>query len=110
MARKPTAKELAEGGSWEDLERELLADPETRAAAEELEPRYELARKMIALRAGAGLSQRELAERVGMSQSVIARLESGKVSPTWETIQKVVAATGGEVVFKARQGKRLVAV
>lgn len=110
MGRKPTPAELAEGGSWEELESELLADPATRAAYEEIKPRYELARKMIALRAAAGLSQRDLAKRVGVSQPVIARLESGSISPRWETIEKIVEATGGEVIFKARHGKRLVTV
>ena len=40
----------------------------------------------------AGLSQRELAARMGTSQAAIARLEAGSVAPTLTTLQKVAAA------------------
>lgn len=42
----------------------------------------------------AGLTQRELAARAGTSQPAIARLESGKASPTFATIARLVAAAG----------------
>lgn len=42
----------------------------------------------------AGLSQAELARRAGTSQPAIARLESGAVSPTVETLERVLAAAG----------------
>jgi len=43
-------------------------------------------------RTRAGLSQRELARRAGTAQSVIARIERGQTSPTWETLQRLLAA------------------
>jgi predicted transcriptional regulator len=63
---------------WEELERELLADPQVRKALEELEPAYQVAR----LRIMRGLSQRQLAEMVGTKQPAIARLESGEHPPS----------------------------
>ena len=45
-------------------------------------------------RARAGLSQRELARRAGTAQSVIARIERGQTSPTWATLQRLLAAAG----------------
>jgi len=45
-------------------------------------------------RAAAGLSQRQLAGRAGTAQSVIARIENGQTSPTWETLTRVLAAAG----------------
>jgi transcriptional regulator with XRE-family HTH domain len=45
-------------------------------------------------RQGAGLTQADLAERLATSQSVIARLESGRANPRVETFQRAVAATG----------------
>jgi transcriptional regulator with XRE-family HTH domain len=45
----------------------------------------------------AGLSQRELANRGRTAQSVIARIESGVTSPTWETLSRVLAAAGFEL-------------
>ncbi len=42
----------------------------------------------------AGLTQRALAERAATSQSVVARIELGETSPTWETLSRLVAAAG----------------
>ena len=42
----------------------------------------------------AGLSQRELAERAGTSQSAVARIEAGAVSPSLETVRRLVSACG----------------
>src|SRR5438034_1600267 len=43
-------------------------------------------------RARAGLSQRALARRAGTAQSVIARIERGQTSPTWETLERLLQA------------------
>lgn len=48
-------------------------------------------------RTRAGLSQRALARRAGTAQSVIARIESGATSPTWETLARILAACGFEL-------------
>lgn len=45
----------------------------------------------------AGLSQRALAQRGATSQSVVARIELGETSPTWETLSRLVAAAGFEL-------------
>lgn len=45
----------------------------------------------------AGLSQRTLAERAGTSQSVIARIELGTTSPTWDTLARLLGAAGFEL-------------
>jgi len=45
----------------------------------------------------AGLTQRELARRAGTAQSVVARIERGGTSPTWETLVRLCAAAGFEV-------------
>ena len=48
----------------------------------------------------AGLSQRELADRAGVSQSEIARIESGKREPSIPTLQKILAGAGRELRFR----------
>lgn len=45
----------------------------------------------------AGLSQRELAARAGTAQSVIARIELGQTSPTWDTLKALLDAAGFEL-------------
>lgn len=49
------------------------------------------------VRERAALSQRALAERAHTSQSVVARIELGETSPTWETLVRLVGAAGFEL-------------
>jgi hypothetical protein len=55
-------------------------------------------------RTKAGLSQRDLARRTGTAQSVVARIEQGATSPTWETLTRLLTAAGFEL--EARLGLR----
>ena len=50
------------------------------------------------LRIEAGLTQAELAARMGTTQSAIARLEGGGTRPTLETLEKLAGAVGQELV------------
>lgn len=53
------------------------------------------------LRETAGLTQKELAESLGVSQQVIARLESGDANnPTVTTLERIAKATGHRLRFK----------
>lgn len=48
-------------------------------------------------RARAGLSQRDLADRARTSQSVVARIELGQTSPTWDTLARLLRAADLEL-------------
>jgi transcriptional regulator with XRE-family HTH domain len=50
------------------------------------------------LRVEAGLTQRELGSRMGTTQSAIARMEGGGTHPTLETLRKLAAAVGADLV------------
>lgn len=58
--------------------------------------------RVHAAREAAGLSQRELARRMGTSQAAIDRLESGGVGATLTTLQRVATALGLEVNVELR--------
>ena len=77
-----------------DLHERWQRDPEYRAAYDELGPEFELARALIEARSSAGLTQAELAERMQTTQSVIARLESGRARPSTRTLEKLAQCTG----------------
>ena len=77
-----------------DLHRKWSQSPDYRAAYDALGPEFELARLLIAARTGAGLTQAQLAGRMQTTQSVIARLESGRVHPSTKTLEKIAQATG----------------
>ncbi len=51
-------------------------------------------------RSRAGLTQRQLAERAGVPQSVIARIESGSRQPTIPTLDRILAGAGVEVRYR----------
>ena len=75
---------------YADVKEELLRDPETRAAYEALEPAYQVACRRIEQ----GLTQEELATRVGTKQPSIARLEAGRGEPSISYLRRVAAALG----------------
>ncbi|MXP41982.1 helix-turn-helix domain-containing protein [Altererythrobacter soli] len=74
--------------------RRVAQGPEFVREYEALEEEFALASAVIGARAHAGLTQEELAERLGTSQSAIARLESGRSRPSATTLAKLAAATG----------------
>jgi transcriptional regulator with XRE-family HTH domain len=77
-----------------DLHEKWGRDPEYQAAYDALQLEFELARSLIKARMGAGLTQAQLAERMETTQSVVARLESGRIHPSTRTLEKVAQSTG----------------
>jgi transcriptional regulator with XRE-family HTH domain len=77
-----------------DLHKDWLRDPKYRAEYEALGEEFQLARTLIEARTRAGLSQTQLARRMKTSQSYIARIESGKVRPSTDALERFAAATG----------------
>src|SRR3712207_9517914 len=63
-------------------------DPAYRAAYDALEGEFALASAMIEARAAAGMTQQQVAEAMGTTQGVVARLESGRVMPPSRTLQR----------------------
>lgn len=77
-----------------DLHKKWSRTADHREAYDELGPEFELARSLIEARSQAGLTQAQLAKRMKTTQSVVARLESGRVRPSTKTLEKVARATG----------------
>jgi ribosome-binding protein aMBF1 (putative translation factor) len=85
---------------FEKLKARLLANPKVRAEYDALAPEFEIAAELLRARLRAGLSQAELAARMGTSQSTIARLENGQTLPSTKTILRYAEATGSK--FRVR--------
>jgi DNA-binding XRE family transcriptional regulator len=64
-------------------------DPEFKAAREEMRPQYEFQTALIGARIEAGITQREMAKRLEVKQSAIARWEAGETMPTLDTLFRV---------------------
>lgn len=70
-----------------------------------METTWKPGRLLAQARRRAGLSQRELAQRAGTSQSVVARIERGQTDPGAATLERLLAETGFElrVVLRPRR-------
>ena len=82
---------------FSQIKADLLQDPQVAAAYAEADAEYSLLEELLRARGEAGLTQAEVAERAGTTQSAIARLEGGRVSPTVETLRKYAKAVGKEL-------------
>ena len=76
---------------WEDLEKELLADPATKKEFDKLTPRYAVISDLISARIKHNMTQADVAKKIGTKQSSIARLESGTINPSLDFLQKVAS-------------------
>ena len=69
-------------------------------AARMAEDRSRLVHELAQQRQAAGLSQTEVAARMGTSQSAVARLESGTADVRASTLERYAAAVGGQITWR----------
>jgi ribosome-binding protein aMBF1 (putative translation factor) len=81
------------------LHKRWSKDAQYRKAYDGLSDEFAIAQAMIAARQRAGLTQAEIAKRIKTTQSVIARLESGRSLPSARTLQRYAKATGSRVTI-----------
>jgi ribosome-binding protein aMBF1 (putative translation factor) len=84
---------------WEDFKNELLSDPEVKKEYDALEEEFALIENLISARLAKKMTQAELAEKVGMKQAAIARLEGGDANPTYSTLSKIAKALDKKVAL-----------
>ncbi|MBT9168775.1 MAG: Antitoxin HigA1 [Syntrophomonadaceae bacterium] len=86
-----------------------LKDPEFRKEYEALEPEYQLAKSIIELRLKRGITQKELAERIGTKQSGISRLESvnTRSNPSLSLLERVAEALDAKLVVYVKPRENL---
>jgi predicted transcriptional regulator len=80
--------------NWTTIREELLRHPEVKREYDKLEPEYNLAESLIQARIDKKLTQKELAEKAGISQVMVSRLESGITNPTVGTVTRVASVLG----------------
>ncbi len=82
---------------WKDFKKELLKDPEVKKGYDALELEFNIVEQVIKKRLQGGLTQKELAEKIGTKQSAIARLEGGNANPSVAFLEKVSKALGSKL-------------
>ena len=80
--------------SFRDYLNEQMKNPDFKAEYDALEPEYAIIQAMIDARQAIGLTQKELAERTGISQGDISKLENGSGNPSIRTLQRLAAGMG----------------
>jgi len=82
--------------------RAFEADPALYDEYKALAPEYELIKQIIQARTEQNLTQQELADKIGMKQSNISRLESGHYNPSLEFLKKIAGGLGKELHIEFR--------
>ena len=83
--------------TWKEYKKEALKDPAFKKAYDALEPEFKLASSLIQARIDKKLTQQQLAKKAGVSQTIVARLESGETNPTIGTVNRVAGILGKEI-------------
>ena len=88
----------------DELKTKALAVAQVRAEYDALAPEFDLLRRMLQARKASGLTQADVAERMGTKREAVARLESslvsGKHSPSITTLQKYAQAVGHRIEIR----------
>lgn len=80
--------------TFQEYKRKRLQNPEFRAEYERLQPEMSILRAMIDARERGNITQKELAEKTGIAQGDISRIENGKGNPSLKTLQKLADGLG----------------
>ena len=71
---------------------EQLQDPEFRKEWDVLEPEFTIVQALMEARKNVGMTQKQLSERTGISQSDISKLENGDGNPSLKTLKRLASA------------------
>lgn len=83
-----------------ELHRKWMKEPKYRKAYDSLEDEFAVAKAVIAARNRAGLTQTELARKMGTTQPVVARMEGGRIQPSLRTLKRLADATGSRLMIR----------
>ena len=83
-------------------ERRAKLDPDAQERSEVFEQAYRIAMQVVELRERHGLTQKQLAEKCGMDQADISRIERGSTSPTTRVLQRIADALDADLKLVAR--------
>ena len=83
--------------NFKDYLREQMKDPEFKKEYDALEVEYAIKQAMIDARKASGLTQKELADRTGIAQGDISKLENGTANPSLKTLKRLAAGMGMKI-------------
>ena len=84
---------------FDDVLDDMLKDPEFKKEYDALKDEYDLIISLIEARNEAKLTQAQLAEKMGVKQSAVARIESGSLNLRYSTLLNYVKACGKKIAI-----------
>lgn len=86
--------------TFAQFKREAMKRPDVRKAMKDIDFEFQIIEAIIEARTKKGVTQKSLATEIGVTQSALARFESGRGNPTLSFIQKVTAGLGLRLTVK----------
>lgn len=83
--------------NFNDYLSQKMKDPAFKAEYEALEPEFSIIQAMIDARKASGLTQKQLAERTGIAQADISKLENGSANPSLRTLRRLAEGMGMQI-------------
>ncbi|RBO89659.1 helix-turn-helix domain-containing protein [Pseudochrobactrum asaccharolyticum] len=80
-----------------ELKKRLMQNPEFQQEYEKADAEFAIIEALVKARTKARMSQADVAKTIGTTQSAIARLEGGGVSPSLSTLRRYAEATGSKL-------------
>ncbi len=85
---------------FNDFLKESLKNPKIKAEYDKLQPEFSMIQAVIDARVKKGVTQKELAQRIGTKQSVISRLESGRANPSVAFLKRLALALNSHLEIR----------
>ncbi len=82
------------------FKKQALKNPKIKAEYERLQPEFALINEVLRARSERGITQKDLAERLGTKQSVISRLEAGRANPSVAFLKKLAQALNSQLEIR----------
>jgi len=87
---------------YSGYKQKLLSDKVIKREYENLSPQFEVVRAIIKKRLQKGMSQKELAHKMGTRQSAVSRFESGSYNPSLSFLQRITEALDANIKITVR--------
>lgn len=87
---------------FNDFLKESLKNPKIKAEYDKLQPEFAVISAVIEARMRKGVTQEDLAKKIGTKQSVISRLESGRANPSVAFLKKLAQALNAHLEIRFR--------
>ena len=86
--------------TFKQFKKESLKRPGVKLAMKKPDIEFQILEAIVKTRAKKALTQKELADKIGIAQSALARFESGRTNPTLSFIKKVTEGLGMKLILK----------